>query len=143
MRTDVLLTWISLGILAGVLYTAPKYILNKIGEQFETLSGDQIHQLRSLLDTPSFQPTGTKIVPKEVGAGSTESSCASADVQNSSSLSNGQGAIYNDKKEKKTCPKPTVVYKTQIQYVPEPAKECPDLRNFIKKDQIPCWNCKL
>ena len=147
MRIDVLITWSLLAVIAGVLYTAPKYILDKVKEGFHALTGKQVEEIRTMLGTPSYTDSetsnGVNDIPKNINTGSTESISASADTQNCMSLANGQGAILNEKKEKYQCPKPTVIYKTQTQYVPAPAKECPDLRNFIRKDQIPCWNCKL
>ena len=147
MRIDVLLTWSLLAVIAGVLYTAPKYILDKAKEGFHALTGKQIEEIRTILGTPSYadldSSKGVHDIPKDINTGSTESKPASADTQNCMSLADGQGAILNQKKETYQCPKPTVIYKTQTHYVPAPAKECPDLRNFIRKDQIPCWNCKL
>jgi len=147
MRIDVLITWSLLAVIAGVLYTAPKYILTKAKEGFDALTGKQIEEIRTMLGTPSYadyeRNKGVRDIPQDIIAGSTDSIPASADTQNSMSLADGQGAILNEKKKKHQCPKPTVIYKTQTQYVPAPAKECPDLRNFIRKDQIPCWNCKL
>jgi hypothetical protein len=142
MRIDVIITWVLLLLVAGVLYTAPKYILEKAKEGFNALTGQQIHELRTILDTPSYAATsnGVTDVPEGTPSNSTP---ASADTQNCQSLADGQGALHNEKKETHQCPKPTVLYKTQIQYIPAPTKECPDLRNFIRKDQIPCWNCKL
>jgi hypothetical protein len=147
MRIDVLIKWSFLAVIAGVLYTAPKSILYKVKEGFHDLTGKQVEEIRTMLGTPSYTDSktsnGVNDIPKNINAGSTESISASADTQNCMSLADGQGAILNEKKETYQCPKPTVIYKTQTQYVPAPAKECPDLRNFIRKDQIPCWNCKL
>jgi len=147
MRIDVVITWSLLAVIAGILYTAPKYILNKAKEGFDALTGKQVEEIRTMLGTPSYEDStpekGVRDIPKDVNDGSTDSISATADTQNCMSLADGQGAILNEKKEKYQCPKPTVIYKTQTQYVPAPAKECPDLRNFIRKDQIPCWNCKL
>jgi len=162
MRIDVLITWSLLAVIAGVLYTAPKYILTKAKEGFDALTGKQVEDIRNMLGTPSYtgldssnsmntgsisatadSSNGVTDIPDDVNAGSTDSTPATADTQNSMSLADGQGAILNEKKETYQCPQPTVIYKTQTQYVPAPAKECPDLRNFIRKDQIPCWNCKL
>jgi hypothetical protein len=148
MRIDVLVTWSLLAVIAGVLYTAPKYILTKAKEGFNALTGKQVQEIRTMMETPSYSlmtesSKGVRDIPKDVNAGSTESTSASADTQKCMSLANGQGAILNEKKEKYQSPKPTIIYKTQTQYVPAPTKECPDLRDFIRKDQIPCWNCKL
>jgi len=142
MPVDVIITWVLLALVAGALYTAPKYILMKAKEGFDALTGKQIAEVRSLLGTPYYgeSSNGVKQVPDGTPS---ESTPASADTQNCQSLANGQGALLNEKKEKDHCPQPTVIYKTQTQYVPAPAKECPDLRNFIRKDQIPCWNCSL
>jgi len=142
MPLDVMITWIFLALVAGALYTAPKYILTKAKEGFDALTGKQITEIRSLLGTPYYGETskGVKQVPDGTPS---ESTPASADTQNCQSLADGQGALLNEKKEKNQCPKPSVIYKTQTQCIPAPAKECPDLRNFIRKDQIPCWNCKL
>jgi hypothetical protein len=144
MRVDVILTWAVLAVIAGVLYTSPKYILDKAMEGFRALTGKQITELRTLLDTPYYGESskGVKSIPNDINDGSSNSVPATADTQNCKSLSDGQGALLNAKKEQRNCPKPTVIYKTQTQYVPAPAKECPDLRDFIRKDQIPCWNCK-
>jgi hypothetical protein len=33
-----------------------------------------------------------------------------------------------------------------IKYIKEkcpPAPKCPDMRDYIRKDSIPCWGCKL
>lgn len=137
-----MITWILLALVAGVLYTAPKYILTKAKEGFDALTGKQITELRSLLGTPNYSESskGVKKVPDGTPSNSKP---ASANTQNCQSLADGQGALLNDKKEKDHCPKPNVIYKTQTQCIPAPSKECPDLRNFIRKDQIPCWNCKL
>lgn len=142
MQPDVIITWVLLALVAGALYTAPKYILTKAKEGFDALTGQQIAEVRSLLGTPNYSESskGVKQVPDGTPSDSTP---ASANTQNCKSLADGQGALLNDKKEKDHCPRPTVIYKTQTQYVPAPSKECPDLRNFIRKDQIPCWNCKL
>jgi len=149
MRIDVIITWASLAVIGAILYTAPTYILNKAKEGFDALTGKQIQDLRTILDTPYYgtmddsTSKGVKDLPHENHAGSTDSTPASADTQNCSSVADGQGSILNETKERRLKPDPIVVYKTQIQYVPAPAKECPDLRDFIKKDQIPCWNCRL
>jgi len=145
MQIDVILIWLTLAIVTCILYTAPKYFLEKAREGFAALTGKQLQDLRGMLVAPVYEDSssGTANVPKESSAGSSESSYSDADVKNCSSLSDGQGAILNEKKKHHQCPQPTVIYKTQTQYVPAPAKECPDLRNFIRKDQIPCWNCKL
>ena len=153
MQIDVILLWLSLAIVTGILYTAPKYFLDKAREGFAALTGQQLKDLRGMLVAPVYNASaapslgstsvGVTVPPTGSTAGSTKSTPSHADVQNCSSLSDGQGAILNEKKKTYQCPKPTVIYKTQTQYVPAPAKECPDLRNFIRKDQIPCWNCKL
>ena len=145
MTVDVIVTWVLLALVAGALYTAPKYILTKAKEGFYALTGQQITEMRNILGSPSYgnrdeSSRGVKQVPDGTPSNSKP---ASADTHNCQSLANGQGALLNDKKEKYSCPKPTVIYKTQTQYVPAPAKECPDLRDFIRKDQIPCWNCSL
>ena len=142
MKADVMITWILLALMAGALYTAPKYILTKAKEGFNALTGKQIKEVRSIMGTPCYDETskGVKQVPDGTPSNSTP---ASADTQNCQSLADGQGTLMNNKKEKYQHPKPTVIYKTQTQYVPAPAKECPDLRDFIRKDQIPCWNCSL
>jgi hypothetical protein len=149
MRIDVIVTWVSLAVIGAILYTAPKYILDTAKEGFKALTGKQIREMRQILDTPYYEDIdylnqkGVKDLPSENHAGSTDSIPATADTQNCSSVADGQGSILNEKKEQRLKPEPVVVYKTQIQYVPAPAKECPDLRDFIKKDQIPCWNCSL
>lgn len=145
MRVDVILTWAVLAVIAGILYTAPKYILDKAKEGFDALSGRQITEIRRILGTPTYDESsskGVKSVPNDINDGSSNSVPATAATENCKSLSDGQGALLNAKKEQLSCPKPTVIYKTQTQYIPAPAKECPDLREFIRKDQIPCWNCK-
>ena len=144
MRVDVMLTWAVLAIVAGVLYTAPKYILDKAKEGFDALNGQQITELRTLLGTPNYEESskGVRTVPDHINDGSSDSVPDTAATENCKSLSDRQGTLLNAKKEQRDCPKPTVIYKTQTQYVPAPAKECPDLRDFIRKDQIPCWNCK-
>ena len=145
MRIDVMITWITLALVTFALYTAPKYIVDKVQEGFRALTGKQVKEMRTMLDTPYYGESskGVKIVPENINSGSYDSVPASADTQNCRSLADGQGALLNEKKEKRHCPGPTIVYKTQTHYVPSPPKECPDLRDFIKKDQIPCWNCKL
>ena len=143
MKVDIIVTWVLLALAAGALYTAPKYILTKAKEGFDALTGKQITEIRSLLGTPFYSDETSKGVKQVPDGTPSNSKPASADTQNCQSLADGQGALLNDKKEKDHCPKPTVIYKTQTQYIPAPAKECPDLRNFIRKDQIPCWNCKL
>jgi len=149
MRIDVIITWLSLAVIGAILYTAPKYILDTANEGFKALTGKQIREIRRILDTPYYgniddsTSKGVKDLPSENHSGSTESISATADTQNCNSVADGQGSILNERKEQRLKPEPVVVYKTQIQYVPAPAKECPDLRDFIKKDQIPCWNCRL
>jgi hypothetical protein len=149
MRIDVIVTWLSLAVIGAILYTAPKYILDTAKEGFDALTGRQIREMRRILDTPYYGDInestgkGIKDLPNENHAGSTDSTPATADTQNCSSVADGQGSLLNEKREQRLKPESTVVYKTQIQYVPAPAKECPDLRDFIKKDQIPCWNCQL
>jgi len=153
MQIDVILIWLTLAIVTGILYTAPKYFLDKAREGFAALTGQQLNDLRAMLVAPVYDASavpslgttssGVKVPPTDSTTGSSKSTPSHADVENCSSLSDGQGALLNEKKQQHQCPQPTVIYKTQTQYVPAPAKECPDLRNFIRKDQIPCWNCKL
>ena len=109
MRIDVLITWSLLAVIAGVLYTAPKYILDKVKEGFHALTGKQVEEIRTMLGTPSYTDSetsnGVNDIPKNINAGSTESISASADIQNCMSLADGQGAILNEKKELKCLEK--------------------------------------
>lgn len=65
------------------------------------------------------------------------------------SLSQGED---DDEQEQESEPEPRRRKKTRtiIKYVEVPAKcppqpklKCPDMRDYIRKDSIPCWACKL
>jgi len=145
MQVDVIVTWVLLAIVAGVLYTAPKYILSKAKEGFDALSGQQLVEMQKMLVSPVYTDSsrGVSHYAADRPDGSTESIPADLRMQSEPSFSDQQGALLNERHERRSCPQPTVIYKTQTQYVPVPDKECPDLRDFIRKDQIPCWNCNL
>jgi len=105
MRIDVIVTWTVLAVIGAILYTAPTYILNKAKEGFDALTGKQIYEIRRILDTPYYgtmndsTSKGVKDLPRENHAGSTNSTPASADTQNCSSIADRQGSILNEKKE--------------------------------------------
>ena len=160
MRTDVIITWILIGLIGVVLYSAPTHILKLAKEGFQTvvsgfgvknnvLTPSQLETLISVVGSPNFygndiSSSGGKAQPDGV-FGSTESKSSEADIQNVSCLSSGQGLSYR----KMTDPgaPSSENLKTQNSCLPDPIPEdspkCPDLKDYIRKDKIPCWGCKL
>lgn len=152
MNLDVVLTWIIIGLIGVVMYSAPNYILNMLKEGFATVVGkgtltpDQIDQMRSILGSPYFEEDskGGRSQP-EGTFGSTESKSSDANIENIYSPSRNQGISYR----KMTDPgEPSGEnLKTQDNCLPEPipddSPKCPDLKDYIRKDRIPCWGCKL
>jgi hypothetical protein len=160
MKTDVIIAWVVIGIIGVVLYAAPTHILKLVKEGFHTIvngvgvSGDvltpkQLDTLMTVVGSPNFYGTetsssGGKAQPDGV-SGSTESKSSDADVKNVSCASSGQGIAYR----KMTDPgaPSSANMKTQDSCLPEPIPEnspkCPDLKDYIRKDKIPCWGCKL
>jgi hypothetical protein len=160
MKTDVIIAWVVIGIIGVVLYAAPTHILKLAKEGFHTIvngvgvSGDvltpaQLQTLIGVVGSPNFYGTetsssGGKAQPDGV-SGSTESKSSDADVKNVSCASSGQGIAYR----KMTNPgaPSSANLKTQDSCLPEPIPEnspkCPDLKDYIRKDKIPCWGCNL
>lgn len=127
---------------------------------------DQLAQLQAILDTPVASPTappptvnavGAKEQPKECE--STRSKPADPYAANPVSMALQHGQSY-------LSTKPVVpIYNRQLQevapllaanaanpvqpivvnVVPEQSQPnvCPDMRDYIRKDSIPCWGCKL
>ena len=156
MKAEVVFAWIIIAFIGVILYSAPVYILKLVKEGFNTIVGDknihgtlspeQIDVLRKMLGTPGFNDSskGVKAQPEGV-FGSTDSKSSHADVQNVQCLSSGQGVAYR-KMTNPGAPSSDNL-KTQTDYVPPPipinSPNCPDLKDYIRKDKIPCWGCKL
>ena len=155
MKVEVIISWIIIGIIGVVLYTAPKYFLQLAKETFESFSGnpnvtgvltvEQIDVMRKMLASPNFEESkNVKPVPDGI-VGSSESKSSQADVQNVSCLSSGQGVAY--RKLVNPGEPSSANLKTQSDLVPTPipdnSPKCPDLKDYIRKDRIPCWGCKL
>ena len=152
---EIVITWIMIGLIAGVLYTAPAHILNYMKEGFQTIVGnnmvsgtlspEQIDTMRKMLGSPNFESSkGMKAQPEGI-SGSSESKSSQADIQNAACLSSAQGVAY----KRMTDPGPSSDknLKTQDNQLPTPipdnSPKCPDLKDYIRKDRIPCWGCKL
>jgi hypothetical protein len=157
MRADVMISWIVIGTIGVVLYMAPQHVLKIFREGFEAVTGkpnievkgsltpEQIDTMRGILATPSFgESKGAKAQPDGI-TGSSESKASHADVQNVSCLSSAQGVAY--KKMSDPGQPLSTNLKTQDSYLPKPIQEngpaCPDLKDYIRKDKIPCWGCKI
>jgi len=160
MKTDVIIAWIVIGLIGVVLYSAPTHILKLAKEGFQTivsgtgfgtdvLTPKQLDTLMTVVGSPNFYGTetsskGGKAQPDGV-SGSTESKSSDADIQNVSCASSGQGIAYR-KMTDPGAPSSTNL-KTQNSYLPDPipdnSPKCPDLKDYIRKDKIPCWGCKL
>jgi hypothetical protein len=157
MKIEVIISWVIIGIIGLVLYTAPKTLLVYAKEKFEsfvgrsgnitgTLTAEQIDLLRPMLYSVNFDEGSKGVVKQPEGvAGSTNSKSSHADVQNVSCLSSGQGVAY--RKLVNPGEPSSANLKTQSDLVPTPipdnSPKCPDLKDYIRKDKIPCWGCKL
>jgi hypothetical protein len=62
-----------------------------------------------------------------------------------------QGRVFQESKPLAQIPQVKEIIKERIVHVPVPrtcppkqdCPVCPDMRNYIRKDSIPCWACKL
>lgn len=155
MKIEVVISWVVIGIIAGILYTAPNYILNYMKEGFNvvvknemvsgTLTPEQIDTMRKMLGSPNFQENkGFRAQPEGI-SGSSESKNSEANIQNANCLSSAQGIAYR-KLSNPGAPS-SINLKTQESKLPLPipdnSPKCPDLKDYIRKDSIPCWGCKL
>lgn len=156
MRVEVLIPWIMIAVIGVVLYTLPNRVLKLAKEGFAAVTGKEsetgqitdvhIDFWRKGLASPNFGDDSKNVRAQPEGVtGSTESKVSHADVQNVSCLSSAQGVAY-----KKMCdpgqPSSTNL-KAQDSCLPKPiptnSPQCPDLKDYIRKDRIPCWGCKL
>jgi hypothetical protein len=63
------------------------------------------------------------------------------DYREENSHRNGENKPKSQCPPKPRCPPKPQCPPQRIKYVPNP--NCPDLRDYIRKDSIPCWGCKL
>ena len=165
--------WIGLAILGFLLYLAPAFFVRRMYEGFTDEQGQQEQQgqtkdISQLLeavqglaagisDTPSLEsPTAAPLKQETQGARrqpdeytSQRSQPASPrDVQKpSEALKQGTGFLV-------TKPYPadtdrqhrlnTLAKEDASQEESQPLNDnCPDMRDYIRKDKIPCWACNL
>lgn len=60
-----------------------------------------------------------------------------------SQVSRGSFGLYAPQRMQGTVTPAEVEYMRQIPQVPGYNPNCPDMRDYIRKDSIPCWGCKL
>jgi hypothetical protein len=60
-----------------------------------------------------------------------------------SQVSRGSFGLYAPQRMQGTLTPAEVEYMRQIPQVPGYNPNCPDMRDYIRKDSIPCWGCKL
>ena len=60
-----------------------------------------------------------------------------------SPVSRGSLGLYAPQRMAGTMAPAEVEYSRQIPQVPGYNPNCPDMRDYIRKDSIPCWGCKL
>jgi hypothetical protein len=156
---EVVITWVIIGLIAGVLYTAPQYILNYMKEGFNavmgnqttnqmisgTLSPEQIDTMRKMLGSPNFEENkGFRAQPEGI-TGSSESKSSGANTQNAACLSSAQGVAYRNLSNP-GAPSSNNLQTQETKLpapIPDNSPKCPDLKDYIRKDRIPCWGCKL
>lgn len=130
-----------------------------------TLMRNVAHKLNGGVNTPDLElpsPTeleqaaasqGLREQPKEYNSAKSAPSCATIQPASNSSLQ--QGSVFQAAKPARDIViverpvKPIVncvkVNKPVVNCVKvnKPCPKCPDMRDYIRKDSIPCWNCKL
>ncbi len=87
--------------------------------------------------------SGTRTLPDDFETMSSQpSQTVDQEVDVSPAESQGQTLRKNCTPTPPACkPKPKPVCKPKPE--PKPACKCPDMRDYVRKDSIPCWACKL
>ena len=149
-----LFTWMLLFVLGLAIYFAPVFLYRHMYEGFSDSKLKEIMQSH-VTGTPELTPDRHMI-----GAETTSSTPSPSNQPEriSDVLSQGvafQGTVPTLPRKVETVPAnsadglnssciPPVIPKTitKIKYVKEP-NTCPDMSQYIRKDSIPCWSCKL
>lgn len=162
-----LIFWIIVGLLGALLYISPSFFVRRM-EGFTSAPAaatapaeeNIIANLERLLDSPDMlaTPTPAPQTIKASGLKPQPQECettrvvpapvkAADDAKASDVLK--QGAAFL---ETKPAPAPVVapvIIQREIVQVPTKCPPppscpaCPDMRDYIRKDSIPCWACKL
>jgi hypothetical protein len=122
----------------------------------ETLMRNAAHKLNGGVNTPDLElpspseleqvaatSQGLREQPKEHV--SSKSSPSGAAIQSASHPSLQQGTSFQTIKPAREVVVVERPSKPVVKYVKvhTPCPKCPDMRDYIRKDSIPCWNCKL
>jgi hypothetical protein len=104
------------------------------------------HLLRGLeaVRTPSFQQTPEQPATTPAATASGARSQPAGPVSNAQDSGESllQGAAFQNMKPAAPVVQERVI--VEKHYIPMPTrKSCPDMTDYIRKDSIPCWGCKL
>lgn len=168
-----MLFWVIVAVVGLVLYTNPSMMVRHMYEGFDTQQqqptqqplniNSMLRNLEHLIGTPGMNPDARPMMPSEEPTQQHVSNTGREQPQESDGQSSRPQSI--EKKEEpsqaleqgrvfqQTKPQAVkVIIKERIVEVPracppqQPQQECPvcpDMRNYIRKDSIPCWACKL
>ncbi len=120
-----------------------------------TLMRNAAHKLNGGVNTPDLElpspseleqvaaSQGLREQPKEYT--SSKSSPSSSAIKSASHASLQQGTSFQTIKPTREVVVIERPAKPAVKYVKvqAPCPKCPDMRDYIRKDSIPCWNCKL
>jgi hypothetical protein len=150
-----LLLWLGVFVLGLVIYFAPVFLNRRMYEGFA--DNDTKEYLKKLKEIVQPLVTGTPELAPE-GAETNSSTPSPSNPPQTISDVLAQGAAFQETipapiPEVEKAPAnsatgltsssiPPVCPPPKIKYVKVPNK-CPDMSQYIRKDSIPCWSCKL
>jgi hypothetical protein len=160
--------WLGIAVLGFLLYLAPSFMVNHMYESFATsttvptnepptinavapqptpVSENVIAEMERLLNTtalesptaptPAIEANGARQAPAEhTTMRSTPGNPRDTPVP---SAALAQGEVFS-------APPPAAPQQREVVVIRAPAPtcpNCPDMRDYIRKDSIPCWGCAL
>jgi hypothetical protein len=160
--------WLGLAVLGFLLYLAPSFMVNHMYESFAThdavptptlpaptpapLIQNAMAELERVANTPVLaSPTAPAPVVEVKGA--KQAPVEYATVRSTPgnprdlpvpSVALQQGAAFCTSLPRVPTPAPEVHREIIVVQAPAPrCPNCPDMRDYIRKDSIPCWGCSL
>lgn len=165
--------WITIALIGLAIYILPAWNVQRAYEGFQTAPPSfDLKDLEAMLATPlaDKSPVTSGIFPLPQEFSSAKSQPGSPDEKPKASVALAQGQALQTTVPKLSVPEtaasPKVLVKKEYVQVPVPTKcppppkcpptpkcppqricppqaQCPDMSQYIRKDSIPCWGCKL
>lgn len=160
--------WLGLAVLGFLLYLAPSFMVNHMYESFATHDAVPTPTLPAPTPTPPIQnamvelervantpvlESPTAPVPKVEANGAKQAPAEYATMRSTPgnprdlpapSAALEQGAAFCASLPPASAPAPEVRREVVVVQAPAPrCPNCPDMRDYIRKDSIPCWGCML